>query len=299
MKKLLAILGPTAVGKSKLAVEVAERYGGEIVSVDSMQVYKYFDIGTDKVSAELRQRIPHHMIDVVDDCRQFTAADFARMAACAVEDISRRGKLPILVGGTGLYLRALLEGLFPVGSAGEEFRNRWKQHPEELVQRTMELDPHYYVKIGASDRKRMIRLMEVFYLSGFNMTENFARTEPFLKDYRVIKIALNLKRAELYRRIEERVEEMFRKGLVEEVKRLLEMGYSEDCPPFNAIGYKYVVKYLKGELPLEEVKRLMKRDTKHYARRQLIWLRKEKGVRWFNAKEKEEIFNYLDLVLKA
>ena len=299
MNKVLAILGPTAVGKSALSIEIAERFDGEIISVDSMQVYKNFDIGTDKVPQEIRAKIPHYMIDIVDDCRQFTAAEFARQAASIIKKVASKGKLPIVVGGTGLYFRALIEGLFPVGSREEGFREKWRNSPRELVQRTMELDPDYYVKIGGNDVKRMIRLMEVFSLSGKNMTESFKETKPFLEGFKVYKIALNMKRADLYKRIEERVEDMFRKGLVEEVRRLISMGYREDCPPFNAIGYKYVVKYLKGELSLEEAKRLMKKDTKNYARRQLIWLRREKGVRWFNAADKEEILKYVEMILKT
>ncbi len=287
--KVLAILGPTGSGKSELALEIAGKVPAEIVSCDSVQIYRGFDIGADKVSAEVRRRIPHHMIDVVSDCRRFSAADYARMAAGIIKDIHRRGKLPVVVGGTLLYFRALERGLFPYGPAGREFREAWWGYPRELLRRTVELDPEYYIKIGANDIKRMVRLMEVFYLSGRNMSEAAALTRPPLPRARFLKFAINLPRQELYRRIERRTEEMFKRGLVEEVRKLLGSGYPPHCPPFEAIGYREALAFVRGEIDLEEAMKLVKKHTKEYARRQIMWLRKEENLVWIRPGEVHRI----------
>jgi len=289
MKKILAILGPTGSGKTELSIKLALLLNGEVINCDSVQLYKGFDIGTDKIPLELREKVPHHLIDLISDCRRFSAADYARLASEKVKEIASRGKLPILVGGTFLYFRALEKGLFPVGSAGEKFRNKWRKNPLELWHRTIELDPEYYLKIGASDFKRMIRLMEVFYLSGKNMIENFRETRSPLQEWRFLKLAIKRDRKELYRRIEERTEKMFKNGIIEEVRNLLALGYPESCPPFEAIGYKEVLAFIKGDLTLEETKRLVKKHTKEYARRQLMWLRREENLLWVSPEEIDKI----------
>lgn len=289
MKKVLAVVGPTGSGKSDFSIEVAKRIGGEIINCDSVQLYRGFDIGADKVPPEIREKIPHHLIDIISNCKRFSAAEYAKLASRKVREISSRGKLPILVGGTFLYLRALEKGLFPVGAAGEQFRRRWKEHPAELWKRAMELDPMYYVKIGGNDVRRMVRLMEVFYLSGRNMTENFALTRSPLEGWKFVKIGIKRDRKELYRRIEIRVDEMFRKGIIEEVRKLLALGYPETCPPFEAIGYREVMAFVKGEISMEEARRLIKKNTKEYARRQLMWLRKDSDIIWVSPEDIEKV----------
>ncbi len=280
MRKVLSVLGPTGSGKSELSIKLAEFLGGEIINCDSVQLYKGFDIGTDKVSRKVRKRVPHHLMDIISDCRRFSAAEFAKLAANLIRKISAKGKIPVIVGGTFLYVRALEKGLFPVGGAGDDFREKWKSEVHELRIRTAELDPKYYAKIGSMDARRMVRLMEVFHLSGKNMSESFADTNSPLKGWKFIKIAVKREREELYRRIEERVEEMFRRGIIKEVRKLLSSGCSEECPPFSAIGYKEVLSFVKGKISLEEVKRLMKKNTKEYARKQLMWLRHENNIVW-------------------
>ncbi len=285
MMKVLAILGPTGSGKSDLALKIAERVPAEIISCDSVQLYKGFNIGTDKVPEEVRKKVPHHMIDVLSDCRRFSAAEYARMAAEVIREVHRRGKLPVVVGGTLLYFRALEKGLFPFGPVGKEFRQRWLGWPAELRRRALELDPSYYVKIGPNDFKRMVRLMEIFYSSGKNMTEAAEFTSSPLPEAEFLKFAIDLPRQELYRRIEKRTEEMFKRGLVEEVRGLLALGYPQDCPPFEAIGYKETLAFVRGEIDLQTAINLVKKHTKEYARRQLMWLRKEEGLLWIKPEE--------------
>ncbi len=292
--KVISILGPTGSGKSELALKLAEKILSEIISCDSVQVYRGFDIGTDKVTPEVRKKIPHHMIDIIDDCRRFSAADYARMASSKIRGVWRRGKIPIVVGGTFLYFRALEKGLFPFGSAGEGFRRRWMKAPRELRRRTAELDPAYYGKIGANDLKRMIRVMEVYHLSGRNMTEASLLTASPLPEARFLKFAISMPRQQLYRRIEERVERMFRRGLVEEVRKLLALGYPETCPPFEAIGYREVLSFIKGEISLQKAKELIIKHTKEYARRQLMWLRREEDLLWIEPGNTEEIMKFLE-----
>lgn len=285
MKKVLAVVGPTGSGKSDFSIKLAERLDGEIINCDSVQLYRGFNIGADKVSPEIRKKIPHHFIDIISNCRRFSAAEYAKLASKKIREISSRGKFPILVGGTFLYLRALEKGLFPVGTPGEEFRRRWKEHTVELWKRAMELDPEYYIKIGGNDVRRMVRLMEVFYLSGKNMTENFALTKSPLEGWKFVKIGIKRERGELYRRIERRVDEMFKKGIIEEVRKLLALGYPETCPPFEAIGYREILAFVKGEISMEEARRLIKKNTKEYARRQLMWLRKEPNIIWVSPED--------------
>ncbi len=292
--RVIAILGPTGSGKSALALKIAERIPSEIVSCDSVQLYRGFNIGADKVSQEVRKKIPHHMVDIIQDCRRFSAAEYAKEAAGIIREIWERGRYPIVVGGTLLYFRALEKGLFPFGAAGEKFRRTWRAHPQELRRRSMELDPLYYSKIGANDSKRMVRLMEVYHISGKNMTEAATLTTPPLPEAIFLKFAINIPRQELYRRIEERVERMFRQGLVEEVRALLAMGYPEDCPPFEAIGYREVLSFIKGEIELQKAKDLIKKHTKEYARRQLMWLRREENLIWVSPHEVDKILESLE-----
>ena len=295
---LAALVGPTAVGKTALAMDLAERFRGEIVSCDSMQVYRGFDIGTDKPSAADLRRVPHHLIDILDGREQFTAADFAIRAAEAIADISARGCFPLVVGGTGLYLRALLDGLFPGPARDPALRAALDAEAsrgglDPLWQRLNAIDPTYAAKVGRRDRIRIIRALEVQATTGIPLSEHFRRTSGFVPGYRPIKIGLRLDRAELRRRIDARVERMFERGLVDEVRSLLAAGLTEDAPPFRALGYRHAVRVLRGEIGVEEAKDATRTETRQYAKRQLTWFRAMDGVRWFEAGDGEAVAAFL------
>jgi len=289
-RTLVFILGPTGSGKSAFALRLAEERGGEIISCDSMQVYRGFDIGTDKPSAEDRARVPHHLIDVADAGTQFHAADFAALASEAIAAVRERERIPLVVGGTGLYFKALEDGLFPGPGRDEAVRSALdaeagERGPEVLWERLAAVDPAYAAKTGRRDRIRIVRALEVFTLTGRPISEHFKRTEGLLGDERPVKIGLDRPRADLYRRIEERVDRMFDRGLIEETRRLLAGGVPESAAPFKALGYKHVLRLLRGEIGPDEAAALTKIDPRHYAKRQMTWFRKMPGVRWIQPDE--------------
>lgn len=302
-KNLLIILGPTSVGKSAAAIKIAKIFEGEIINCDSMQVYKGFNLGTDKIPLEKRENIPHHLLDIAEPSTQFTAADFVYLALKAAQSILKRKKLPIIVGGTGLYLKALLDGLFPEGKSEPKLRQKLEGEVaqkglEALWRKLMEIDPLYCQKIGKNDKIRIIRALEVFYVSQKPISEHFLNTKSFVKDFHILKIGLKLKREILYGKIEERIDKMFEKGIVKEVQNLLKAGVEKDWPPFRALGYKYVLKFLRGEMVLEEAINLTKRDTRHYAKRQMTWFGKMQGIRWFSASDFSSVVEYVKNNLK-
>lgn len=284
-QNLLILLGPTGVGKSTTAVKVAKVFGGEVISCDSMQVYRGFDVGTDKIPPDKRQGIGHHLLDIVDPSRQFTAADFVDFALSAIEIIQRKKKLPIITGGTGLYLMALIDGLFPEGKKDPRVREKLEEEVKtkglgSLQKRLERIDPVYAKKIGKNDKIRIIRALEVYHSTKKPISHHFYNTRSPIKDFFVLRIGLKLEREELYRRIERRVDRMFEQGIVKEVETLLESGVGETSPPFRALGYKHVLSHLKGEMPLEDAIDFTKRDTRHYAKRQMTWFRKMEGIHW-------------------
>lgn len=302
-KNLVIILGPTGAGKSSTSLKLAKNIDGEIINCDSMQVYRCFDIGTDKLPLEKRENIPHHLLDIAEPSTQFTAADFAKHALKAINLILKKKKLPIIVGGTGLYLKALLDGLFPGPARSSRLRHSLEKEVkakglESLANKLKKIDSEYYQKIGSNDKMRIIRALEVFYLTEKPLSEHFLNTKSFVNDFNIIKIGLKLNRKELYRRIEERVDKMFKKGIINEVEGLLERGVEENSPPFRALGYKYVLKYLKKEMPLEEAISFTKRDTRRYAKRQLTWFRKMKEIKWFSPYDFTSLAAYVEKELK-
>lgn len=291
------------MGKSTTAINLAKKFSGEIINCDSMQVYKGFDIGTDKIPLDHRENIPHHLLDIVKPPTQFTAADFVRSALKATASILKRKNLPLIVGGTGLYLKALIDGLFPEGKSDPEIRKKiqkdeGKKGLESLWKKLIEIDPAYAKKIGAKDRMRIIRALEVYYLTQKPLSEHFRNTQSPIRDFHLLKIGLKLEREELYRRIDQRVDKMFEKGIVAEVKILLKEGIEESSPPFRALGYKYVLQFLKKEMTLEEAILLTKRDTRHYAKRQMTWFRKMKGIHWFSPSAFSSIAEYIQKNLR-
>lgn len=276
------------MGKSRAGVYLAQRFNGEIVNCDSIQVYRGFDIGTDKPTMEMRRLVAHHLLDIVEPSVQFTAADFVHRAREAVEDIESRDRRPFIVGGTGLYLKALLTGLFPGPGRDERLRHKLERDAarkgiEALHRRLGEVDPAYAKVIGPKDRVRIIRALEVYSLTRKPFSEHFKQTRSEVADFHILKIGLQLERKELYRRIEERVDIMFQKGMVEEARSHLDAGVPDSAPAFRGLGYRRVLAHLRGEISLEEAKRLTKQDTRQYAKRQTTWFRKMAGVNWFPA----------------
>lgn len=294
----MILCGPTGVGKSAIAVQIAKAFNGEVISCDSMQVYRGFDVGTDKIPPHKREGIVHYLLDSVDPSIQFTAADFVSQTLKALQSIRRKRKFPIITGGTGLYLKALIDGLFPGGEKDPRVRQKLeveaqKKGLEHLQKRLERIDPVFAKKIGPNDKARIIRALEVYTSTQIPISEHFINTRSPIKDFHVIRIGLELEKKELYQRIETRVDRMFEQGIVEEVQRLLDSGVDEMSPPFRALGYKHVLNYLKKEHSLEDTIRLTKQDTRHYAKRQMTWFRKMPGIRWFSPHDFSSISDFI------
>jgi len=302
-KNLIIILGPTGVGKSRASIRLAQIFRGEVINCDSMQVYRGFDIGTDKLSQDQRKNVPHHLLDIVDPETQFTAADFVYTALEAAAGIWDRGCLPMITGGTGLYLKALIDGLFPEGRQDPDIRRGLEQEAgahglEPLWERLAQVDPVYADKIGPRDRIRIIRALEVYQATGQPLSSHFSRTRSYVADCNLIRIGLHRERQDLYTRINQRVERMFATGLIDEVRKLLATGVGEDAPPFRALGYKQVLRYLHQKISQEEAISLTQQDTRHYAKRQMTWFRKMEGIRWFSPEELDNIEEHTRLSLR-
>lgn len=285
------------MGKSSIAVRLAKELEGEIINCDSMQVYKGFDIGTDKIPLKKREEVPHHLLDVVDFSSQYTAADFVDQALKSIKDILRRKRIPLIVGGTGLYLKALLDGLFPGGKSDPELRQRLEREAQEkglesLRAKLMEVDPAYCQKIHDNDRVRIIRALEVFLSTQKPLSQHFLNTRSHVDDFNIIRIGLKLERKVLYQKIEKRTDKMFEKGIIREVEILLKQGVDENSPPFRALGYKNVLKFIRKEMPLEDAISLTKRDTRRYVKRQMTWFRKMEGINWFSPDDYDAILKF-------
>jgi tRNA dimethylallyltransferase len=283
---VVAVLGSTATGKSALALTLAERFGGEIINCDSTAVYRGFDIGTDKVSLADRRGVPHHLIDVVDDpTEEYTAARYAREAAAAIRDIHARGRLPILAGGTGFYYRALTRGLFPGPGRCAPLRQRLEALAEKrsvaFVHRMLaRVDPPSASRIQPKDLKRMVRALEVFYLTGRPMTEHFAETASPIPEVAVTGIAVRLPAAAISERVTRRVDEQFERGLLDEIRTLLARGIPETARPFDGLVYRQALEHLRGVRDEPATRALIAQENRRYARRQLIWFRKEPDLTW-------------------
>ncbi|MFH1148396.1 MAG: tRNA (adenosine(37)-N6)-dimethylallyltransferase MiaA [Pseudomonadota bacterium] len=293
-QRLVIIVGPTASGKTGLSLALAENLHGEIINADSMQVYRLMDIGTAKPSPAERKMVPHHVIDVVYPDEAYNAARYRADATAAVNDISGREKGVFIVGGTGLYIKALLRGIFPGPAGGGELRALlWAEIEEKGVQHSYEelkdVDPRAAERIHPHDSVRIIRALEVFRLTGVPISE-YQSDHGFRESpYRYRKIGLAPDRDELYRRIDSRAREMLGRGLIEEVERLLAEGYSEDLKPMQSLGYRHVMRYLRGDYGFDEMLTIMTRDTRHYAKRQLTWFRNDPEVNWYHPDDIEGI----------
>ncbi len=280
--KVVCILGPTCTGKSDLALELAPKVRGEIVNADSMQVYRGFDIGSAKPDAAARTRVPHHVIDVAEPDEAFNAALFQKAADRAVEEISAREGVPVVVGGTGLYLRVLFHGIFdaPADIAlRERLKARYVADPLEVYGELERRDPAYARSISPHDRVRVVRALEIYLLSGVTMSERKTAHGFREERYDVYRIGLYRERKELYERIGRRVDLMLRRGWVEEVEGLLRR-YPVAVRPFQGIGYREIVLHLTGQIGHEEMVEAIKRATRRYAKRQFTWFSKEKGIDW-------------------
>jgi tRNA dimethylallyltransferase len=287
-KPLIVIVGPTAVGKSEVAIELAKRIKGEIISCDSRQVYKYLNIGTAKPTKEERRKIPHHLIDIIRPDEEFNAFLYAQRAHGAISKVHKKKKIPILVGGSGLYLKAVLNGIFPGVGRNEKIRKRLEKFSSSaLYKKLKKADPKTALCLHPHDKVRIIRALEVYELTGQPISalqEVSKRKKP---NYNLTMIGLKRKREELYQRINWRAEEMIEEGLVEEVRGFLKRGFSKDLLALKGLGYKEIIGYLDGEYDLKEAICLLKRNSRRFAKRQLTWFNKDQRVQWIEIAGKD------------
>ena len=285
LARLIVILGPTASGKSALGISLAGHFAGEVVVCDATQVYRYFDIGTAKVPHAEQRNIPHHLVDLVEPVEIFTAGEYRKRALIVLDHLRRRGKLPILTAGTGLYLRALLEGLADAPTRSEELRNRLRRiaelrGPEHLHSILIRLDPAIAARVASRDTQKVIRAIEMRILAGKSVQEIHGSGRTGLTGYKVLKIGLNPPRAALYARIHSRVQSMLTAGWIDETRHLIARGIPADAKPFQFIGYSQIRTHLDAGLSREEATTQIQQATRRFAKRQLTWFRKEPDVHW-------------------
>ena len=285
LDRIIVLAGPTAVGKTALSLRLAEELNAEIVSVDSLQVYRDLNVGTAKVTEEERERIPHHLIDVVDPDEPFNAADYRRHARAAIDDILKRGKVPLLVGGTGLYVRLLVHGVVDVPEASEELRARYQRQADEhghevLHRRLRQVDPELAARVHPNDLVRVTRGLEVYDQTGKALSEHQREHRFSRPNFNALKLVLIRPREELYGRINRRVEQMIEAGLEVEYRQLLERGFSSDLKPMQSLGYKEMGDHLFKGLSLEETVVAIQRATRRYAKKQISWFRSEPQTHW-------------------
>lgn len=290
-KKLFVLVGPTAIGKTDISIELAKRLNGEVISADSMQVYKHMDIGTAKVTVPEMDNIPHHLIDIIDPTEEFTVSNYKDKAKKLIEEINHNNKLPFLVGGTGLYINSIVYNLnFAKVAPNEEIREKYENlannNGNEYLQRKLfKVDPESSSRINVRDRRRLIRALEIYELTGKTMTEYNRNFRNENTDYDMAMVCLTMDRKQLYERINERVDLMIEQGLVHEVRRILDSGYSRDLVALKGIGYKEIIQYLEDEISLDDAIELIKKGSRNYAKRQLTWFRRDKRFQWFNLDE--------------
>jgi tRNA dimethylallyltransferase len=311
---IIILVGPTSVGKTDLAIPLAQELHTEIISADSRQIYRYLDIGTGKPSPQQLASVPHHLISIVAPDEYFSVADYLQKALDLIADFGQLSKIPLVVGGTGLYIKALTRGLFKGPGPNIQIRQHLKQKVREkglshLYLELQEIDPQAAQKIHPHDEQRIIRALEVYYQAGIpiSILQRNKTSSPLPSP--ILILGLKREMNDLYQKIEARIDRMFQEGLVEEVENLLAQNYSEDLNALNAIGYRDVIAYLRGKQTLETTKYLFKRDTRRLAKRQMTWFRKEEQVRWYDltgsnmkdmkykevlAKIKSDIYQWLD-----
>lgn len=298
-QKLIVLAGPTGVGKTELSLGLAERFGAEVVSMDSMQVYKYMDIGTAKPSPSERARVPHHLIDYVEPDEVYHAGRFVRDARRAIADIAARKRLPMLVGGTGLYMKSLLQGVVDLPEIPQQIRNGVASDLSRLGNAALHAelaacDAASAARIHSNDSQRLVRGLEIFRATGIPWSRYLAEQEARQPEFSVLKIGMRRPRSELYARINARVDIMVAQGLVEEVQGLLEMGFGPELGPMQSIGYRHMVNYIEGHWSWEEALRLLARDTRRYAKRQFTWFGRDSHINWFHPYEVEAVYHLLE-----
>ena len=296
--RLLCLLGPTAVGKTEIAIQLAQRLNAEIVSVDSRQIYRQMDIGTAKPTAEEQQAAPHHLINCVDISQPFSVANYQSLADAAIADIQNRGKQVLLVGGAGLYFRAIVDGLFEGPGADPALRERLEQEAaqhgvEVLHNRLRACDPESAERIHPNNVVRVIRALEVYELTGIPMSEHQQQWHPEKQRYPFIAFCLTMPRALLYQRIEQRVDIMLANGLIAEVESLLAAGYARGTVALRSFGYKELIAYLDGNCTYLEAVEQLKQNTRRFAKRQLTWFRKDDRIEWIDRNSTPDIVKHL------
>ena len=301
-KQVIVVCGPTATGKTTLGIELALRYGGEIVSADSMQVYRRMDIGTAKASAEERARVPHHMLDVCEPWEDYSVSRYVQEAAAVCDGLLAEGKLPVIVGGTGLYIDSLLSGRdFAARDAGDEglraalSADYDRLGGEAMLETLRAFDPERAARLHPGDKRRIVRAIEIYRLTGKTITQHDAETRALPPRYEALTLALTFAdRADLYARIDRRVEQMVAAGLFEEVEGLLREGLSPACTAMQAIGYKEAAQALRGELTREEAAALIQMNSRRYAKRQLTWFGRNPDARWIRWKKEPDLAQALE-----
>jgi tRNA dimethylallyltransferase len=300
-KKLLVLLGPTAVGKTNISLHIAKQYHCEIISADSMQVYRHMNIGTAKASTAELAGIPHHLIDVCEPDQSFSVSDYQVLATQAIQGIHARGKLPFLVGGTGLYIQSVCYDYeFSEGGADEAFRLEQREYAEKfgaeaLLDKLRAVDAETAARLHSNDQRRIIRALEVIHLTGTSMSEQL-REQKRTSPYELCLIGLNMERQQLYTRVEQRIDAMLEQGLIDEVRQLMERGFTDNMTSMQGLGYKEMIAYLQGKVSFDEAVYLLKRDTRHYAKRQLSWFRRMKDIHWIDLSDPAKISENLNLI---
>lgn len=296
--KIIMICGPTAIGKTSVAIETAEAVGGEIVGADSMQIYRYMDIGTAKPTPEEKRRVAHHMIDIVNPDEAYDAARFSLEARASINQLLALGHVPLVAGGTGFYIKALIYGLCEAAPETVSIRIRLKEEADRcggqhLHQRLKACDPEAATTIHPNDIFRIVRALEVYEASGMSMTE-FRRRHGFSDaPYNVLKIGLSMDRQALYERIEQRIDRMIAQGLHDEVRQLLAAGYHEGLRSMQSLGYRHMMAYIRGKTDYTSAVDDLKKDTRNYAKRQLTWFRKDSQTTWFEPDQAARIISYV------
>lgn len=298
----IAMVGPTAIGKTALSLEIAAKYSCEIIGVDSMQVYRYMDIGTAKPSQEERDRVPHHLIDVVDPDEDYSVGRYIADAAQAIQTVQQNSRIPFLVGGTGLYLRGLTEGLTELQTGSPAVREELKKQLAEegrqfLYNELVRVDPESAARIHPNDSQRLLRALEIYRTSGRPWSNHIEKGQKNNVLKNTLKIGLTCDRDVLYQRINKRTKLMIEQGLEQEVRMLLDRGFHAQLKSMQAIGYRHMVNYLAGKWSLDKTLELLARDTRHYAKRQYTWFKKDREIRWFQPEQQDELFRCIAVYL--
>lgn len=292
---LFVLIGPTAIGKTDLSIDLAKSLNGEIISADSMQIYKYMDIGTAKVNKLEMEGVPHHLLDFIDPDEEYTVSDYQRDATELIKKINRKGKLPIVVGGTGLYINSLVYNLNfarvpPNEAIREKYESLAAKYGNEYIHRQLaEIDRQSSDNIDIADRKRIIRALEIYEITGKTMSQYNKNFRQETDEYNLVMICLNMDRSKLYERINKRVDIMIENGLVDEVKQILDLGYTKDLVSLQGIGYKEIIEYLDGKISLDLAVEKIKQGSRNYAKRQLTWFRRDKRIKWINVDDFENL----------